>query len=154
MAFLSISQAAIQTGKSRSTIFRAIKNGRLSARKKDTGEFEIDAAELFRVYPPTKGKPLHAQRPQQFTQQETQHDATAVETAIKMAELEIEIRMLKQLLDEVKSSRDEMKQDRDEWKGRFERLLTDQRNVPQNSQKTESMSEILKRMKEKAKTAN
>lgn len=38
------------------TITRAIKSGKISASKNDTGGYEIDPAELFRVFPPlTRG---------------------------------------------------------------------------------------------------
>ena len=33
------------------------------------------------------------------------------------------------MLAEVKANRDELRQDRDEWRGRAERLLTDQRKL-------------------------
>lgn len=46
----SANQAADETGKSLSTITRAIKGGRLSADKNEDGSYSIDAAELFRVY--------------------------------------------------------------------------------------------------------
>lgn len=55
MAELSLSQAAKQAGKSKSTIGRAIESGRLSARKNQDGTFRIDPSELFRVFP--KGGP-------------------------------------------------------------------------------------------------
>ena len=49
----SLGQAAKETGLDKSTISRAIKNGRLSALRKDGGGgYEIDPAELFRVFPP------------------------------------------------------------------------------------------------------
>nr|WP_162623695.1 DNA-binding protein [Paracoccus saliphilus] len=47
----SISQAAKETGLSKSTISRAIKAGRISASKQDDGAYLIEPAELFRVYP-------------------------------------------------------------------------------------------------------
>lgn len=47
----SISQAAKETGLSKSTISRAIKAGRISALKQDDGAYLIEPAELFRVYP-------------------------------------------------------------------------------------------------------
>jgi len=51
---LTIGQAAKETGKSKSTISRAIKTGRISAQK--TGDrYEIDPAELFRAFPPATG---------------------------------------------------------------------------------------------------
>jgi len=48
---ISISEASKRVKISKSTLLRAIKNGKLSACKNDAGGFEIDAAELSRVYP-------------------------------------------------------------------------------------------------------
>jgi len=50
-AKLSAKQAAKEAGKATSTITTAIKNGKLSAIRNENGSFEIDPAELFRVYP-------------------------------------------------------------------------------------------------------
>jgi hypothetical protein len=47
----SAKQAAKEVGKSVTTISRAIKSGRLSAVKQDNGSYEIEASELFRVFP-------------------------------------------------------------------------------------------------------
>lgn len=55
MAGLSLSQAAKATGRSKSTIGRAIKSGSLSAVRNDDGTFSIDPSELFRAFP--KGGP-------------------------------------------------------------------------------------------------
>lgn len=51
----SARQAAKVVGKSTPTITRAIKRGDLSATKLEGGGFEIDAAELHRVWPPVTG---------------------------------------------------------------------------------------------------
>jgi excisionase family DNA binding protein len=48
----SVKQAAEATGKTKPTILRAIQKGKISAKKDDHGEWEIDPAELHRVYPP------------------------------------------------------------------------------------------------------
>jgi hypothetical protein len=48
---LSLRQAAELTGKSKSTLTRAIKAGRLSASRNAEGMFAIDPAELARAYP-------------------------------------------------------------------------------------------------------
>lgn len=45
--------AAKATGKSKSTIHRAVKNGKISALRNDNGAYHIDAAELARVFPLT-----------------------------------------------------------------------------------------------------
>jgi len=50
----TLKQAAGATGKSKPTILRAIQTGKVSARKDVNGEWEIDPAELHRVYDPVK----------------------------------------------------------------------------------------------------
>ena len=46
----SLSAAATATGKGKSTIHRAIKSGKISARRDQDGTYHIDAAELSRVF--------------------------------------------------------------------------------------------------------
>lgn len=48
---LTLRQAAELTGKSKSTLTRAIKSGRLSASRNGEGMYAIDPAELARAYP-------------------------------------------------------------------------------------------------------
>ena len=48
---LTLKQAAEQSRKSKSTIQRAIKKGKLSASKNEDGTYAIDPSELSRVYP-------------------------------------------------------------------------------------------------------
>lgn len=48
---LTLGQAAKEAGISKPSLSVAIKKGRLSANKNDSGVYEIDPAELFRVYP-------------------------------------------------------------------------------------------------------
>ena len=50
MALLTISKAAKTVGKPRSTIYKHIKNGTLSATKDSAGNRRIDTSELARVY--------------------------------------------------------------------------------------------------------
>jgi len=54
----TLGTAAKATGKSKSTISRDIKNGKISATPKDNGSYEIDPAELHRVYPPVSGNSI------------------------------------------------------------------------------------------------
>ena len=49
----TLGQAAKATGKTKGTIANAIKKGRLSAGKDDIGQYQIDPAELHRIYPPS-----------------------------------------------------------------------------------------------------
>jgi len=46
----SLTEAARQTGVSKSTIYRAVKSGKISAKRNEDAEYEIDPAELFRVF--------------------------------------------------------------------------------------------------------
>ena len=48
----SLGTAAIATGKSKTTIHRAIKSGKISAFRREDGTFEIDPSELHRVFEP------------------------------------------------------------------------------------------------------
>lgn len=80
---LSLSQAAKEAGKSKSTISEAIKNKELSATKKGN-RFEIDPAELFRVFP--KGGTDRTE-----PETEAEHPSNGAK--------DTEIRMLRELLD-------------------------------------------------------
>lgn len=57
MVELSLVQAAKVSGKSKSTINRAIKSGKLSAQRHDDGSYSIDPSELFRVFPKNQEEP-------------------------------------------------------------------------------------------------
>ena len=48
----TLSEAAAATGKNKATIQRAIKSGKISASKGETGSYEIDPSELHRVFQP------------------------------------------------------------------------------------------------------
>ena len=85
----SLSDAAEATGKNKTTIQRAIKNGKISARKGASGAYEIDPAELHRVF-----SPATAQRDaQRHKGNGTQQRAVALESnaLARISELEKEL---------------------------------------------------------------
>ncbi len=98
---LSLREAAQQAGVNKSSIFRAIKRGRLSAGRTDDGDYAIDPAELLRVYPP-KPSPEDAEQP------DARQEATAETTELKIrtARLEAEVSGLRELLSEMTRTRD------------------------------------------------
>ncbi len=52
---LTLGQAAKAAGIAKSTLAKAIENGRVSAKRSNedgTGAYQIEPSELFRVYPP------------------------------------------------------------------------------------------------------
>ena len=76
---LTLRQAAELTGKSKSTLTRAIKSGRLSASRDAEGMYAIDPAELARAYPfVERPEALHDARHGAPRNSETEPDDAAV----------------------------------------------------------------------------
>jgi len=95
---LTLGQAAKETDTAKSVISRAIKTGRISANRKANGTYEIDPAELFRVYPRNSGD--NPQVEQLATPQEHHEERR-------------EIGVLRELIDEIKNERDNLRSERD-----------------------------------------
>jgi hypothetical protein len=96
---LTLGQAARTAGVGKTTLARAIKAGRLSATRREDGGYLIDPAELCRVYPP--GASLETV---DVVHRTTPENDPEVQT--RLAALEAELRGLRELLAEVRSSRD------------------------------------------------
>lgn len=118
----TLGQASKATGKDRATISRAIRKGRISAGKDEHGQWEIDPAELHRVYPAVGG-----------INSAQQVDATD-NALIRNTDLIIENRELSAKLEaalereQLKDGMiDELRTDRDHWRQQATALLTDQR---------------------------
>ena len=114
MAVLSLRTAAQQAGISKSTILRAIKSGRLSATKTESGGYEIDPSEVARVYPPKADSVASTVAVDHATQRSAGQDATgdapptvAPEVATKLAVMETQLAALKEMVEELKQSRDQ-----------------------------------------------
>jgi excisionase family DNA binding protein len=102
--YQSLGQAAAATGVSKSTILRAIKSHRISAARADTGDWEIDPAELHRVFPVARS-----------TTQDMTHGATATEQGAT-AVLEAQIAGLRETAELLRRQLDDVRADRDEWR--------------------------------------
>lgn len=126
---LSLGQAARLAGRGKTTLTRAIRAGRLSATRLENGAYEINLAELSRVYELHHETPETVTRDRRAVHHETPTETVTrdPETVARLAELETEVRMLKELLAEVRHHRDELRADRDDWRSRAERLLTHER---------------------------
>lgn len=137
---MTVGQAAKITGFSKPTIARAIKAGRLSAQRKEDGSYEIDPAELARVYAISVDavvtgnasgnmtRPVPGIRSAVAGGHEARHDAENV--PVTVARLEGEIESLKAQLAMMRDHAAELRQQRDAWQGQAEvsqRLLADQR---------------------------
>ena len=122
MPFLTLSKAAKETGKSKSTLLKAIRTGRLSASRDDINNWKIDPAELFRVYE-ANGK--------------IEHEETTSEPEGNWLELQqILERERLLLLQQI----DDLKVDRDYWRNQATMLLE---HNPEPAEKTERSSNAL-----------
>jgi hypothetical protein len=60
----TLSKAAEISGKGKSTIHRAIKSGKISAKRHEDGSYSIDASELHRVFPRNPSEPTPRDNPE------------------------------------------------------------------------------------------
>ena len=106
---LTLGQASKMTGKSKPTISKAVKDGRISGKKGKDGVFQIEVSELLRVYPAKseeKSDPV-AEIEKKFLEEKLQ---------------DMERRMMK-----LEQERDQAVQDAREDRSKFMALLEDQR---------------------------
>ena len=142
----SLSQAAKCAGVSKATIHRAIKSGKLSAIRQDDGSYQIDPAELSRVYEITVGgggglvTPETATEPVSGRFDETirnpsRNAASETPAAVLQAELvgaRQLIDFLKAQVEGLRGDVEDLRGDRDGWRQQAEtaqRLLTHSRET-------------------------
>ena len=106
---LSLSEAARESGQSKSTIWRAVSSGRLPATRTYTGDYQIDPAELHRVFPPRASDGLATT---------LKRDATDLERAEETS-MQVQIERLFQVGELI---RNELDNDRDAWRSQADRL--------------------------------
>ena len=116
----SLQQAATATGLNRSTVLRSIKAGKISAVKDEHGEWQIEPAELHRVYAPVEARTKATQR---YTTGDDDVHMRAALAEARLADLQALVA--------------DLRQERDGWRQVAERLtIADQRrstvpSVPQ-----------------------
>ena len=111
----TLGQAAKATGVSKSTLRRAIDSGRLSATRRDDGSYEIDPAELHRVFPRAS-----ADTPE-MARSDTDNDTGA---------LQREVTVLREVVEDLRHRLDQSEEERRQVQARLTGLLTDQRPQP------------------------
>lgn len=108
----TLGTAAKATGKTKTTIQRAIKSGKISAEKLSDGGYSIDPSELHRIFPPllddtiSRNPILDTTRPQDET-----------------PGLRAKIEALEAMLAREREALDEVRADRDAWKQQATALL-------------------------------
>lgn len=109
----TLGQAAKATGKQKSTILEAIRSGRLSAARDDKKQWQIDPAELHRVYPPNS--PTVANE-----RYETPQNTDKTEL------LEAKLRFLEREIVRLERIEADLREDRDHWRRQATALITHQ----------------------------
>lgn len=118
---ISMLEAAKRSSTSKASIHRAIKAGHLSAERRQDGTFSIDPSELSRWMESRRETPRAVRpEPERVPAPETPETAA-------MAALAVEVRLLRERLEEMRARTDELRGERDEWRTQAQRLaLTDQ----------------------------
>ncbi|OIN87665.1 MAG: hypothetical protein AUJ12_00730 [Alphaproteobacteria bacterium CG1_02_46_17] len=115
MAKMSVAQAADLTGKSKSTIQRALKSGRLSYSMSDAGDKEIDTSELERVYGPF---------PPKFDQEAAVRvELERAQNMLEMERVKMRCRSLEDHLHMTERQLEDMKEQRDQWQKQAQQLM-------------------------------
>lgn len=108
----TLGTAAKATGKSKTTIQRAISNGRISAQRQDGGTYSIDPSELHRVFPHLEDDTVPRDTEMDIPRP---HDETP--------ELRARIESLEAMLSREREALDEIRADRDAWRQQARALL-------------------------------
>jgi len=133
--YVTLGEAAKLTGKSKTSILRAIKDGRLSYAEKNEHSYKIDTAELFRVYPAVSdsNSPKSNGTNQQIgTESNT---VTLIEVTALRERLQAvteQLRQSKEYCEDLKHERDRWQQQADYWRQQATGLLEDKRSYSRN----------------------
>lgn len=114
----TLGQAAKACGKSKSTLSKAVKAGKISITKNDDGSFHIEPVELFRVFPAVsqtgEGEQSERQETERETGKNTSKDMEIIELRIKLEAAQERIK--------------DLEKDKEDWKAQATRLLAHQPN--------------------------
>lgn len=117
----TLGEAAKATGKSKTTLHRAIKSGKISATRQDDNSYSIDPSELHRVFPLVT--PEHT--PEQLPRNDAEHQVGTAETLrLQLETVEKERERERQLMQETIA---DLREDRNRWRQQATSLLEDKR---------------------------
>ena len=116
MPTLTVGAAARLTGCAKSTVLRAIRAGRISANRDDTGQWQIEPVELLRVFPP-----LAIPQGATLTPASVEHGAAPHKITDEVVKLlREELKDLRAQVTDLRTDRDYWRQASDHWRAEFE----------------------------------
>jgi excisionase family DNA binding protein len=113
--YLTLGQAAKQSGIGKATLSRYIKQGKMSAQKQEDGSYRIDASELDRV------RDIMRPRVEQATEQ--------IATPIEPRGLQREIDLLREMLSLKDKTIEDLIGERDKWSRMAENLQEEKQKL-------------------------
>ena len=122
----TLTQAAEATGMTRQGVLAAIRRGTVSAKKNAQGQWEIDPAELHRVYALVNSPAPHVDS------NDTQPVTPQVDT---LADLEKRLAVAEALLETTRNQRDEALRERDAWKQQSNEWMMMTKPLPEGDPK-------------------
>ena len=142
MAKVGAQRAAELTGRSKSTIQRAMKSGKLSYEVDANGRRVIDTAELDRAFG------LKPQETEQKGQENVQAELEKATRMLEMERMKMRIKMLEDQLEVAQAQIEDLKDQREQWQKQAQQVLL----TSQYSQKqAETLQAELKEREERAR---
>lgn len=141
MAKVGVTRATELTGKSKSTIQRAMKSGKLSY-DIDNGTKLIDVSELERVYGMVSATETTSNTP---AEPSYETELQKARHALELDRLELKLKMLEDTLDNANDQIDDLKSQRDSWQKQAQQVLLTTEYAQKQSD--ERISELQQREK-------
>lgn len=117
MAKVGAQRAAELTGRSKSTVQRAMKNGKLSYEVDNNGRRVVDVAELDRAFG------LVPQEAERSSSAKVEVELEKATHMLEMERLKMRIRMLEEQVDMTQTTINDLKEQRDQWQKQAQQVL-------------------------------
>lgn len=146
---LTLGKAAKEVGISKPSLSAAIKKGKVSARKNEKGHYEIDPAELFRVYPP-KSKSNGLGRREGLPKANPIKNSNDQVLDLLLAERDKLILEKEASIKRLEQEKAEIRQDLEDMKGQNKRitLLLEDKRAGQGANKEQELDSKFRKMED------
>lgn len=122
MAKVGAQRAAELTGKSKSTIQRAMNSGKISFEKDQAGRRVIDVSELERVYG-LKQSSMVAEKPKESDDSAIERELEKAKNMLETERMRMRIKVLEDQVHSLQTQLDDMGSQRDKWQQQSQQLL-------------------------------
>ena len=110
----TLGTASKATGKSKATVLRSIRSGKISAEKDANGVWHIEPSELHRVYPETPIEPVSESGSDALVNPSKHLETPLLEERISSAQKEIA--HLEAQVEDLKGQREQLRADMEAWR--------------------------------------